>query len=279
MLAFVRRRASVSRLVTPFVPEFLESRRLLSTTLAEDPVSDPPVDNNPPRVEEVFVNGTTWTAAFRSALEAQSEGSATFGAETDGVSVEAGQNFREHVMPWTGINQVSIQFDEDVNVQQDDLTITGVNQTAYAATAFTYDAATFTATWTLAAPVTNDVLTLRLEGDGATGVTDLAGNPLQGNCPEDSSGEGGSGEVGNPGRDYCEVVPILAGDATRDGRVNALDLAFVRRHLNTRSTGASSNRYNVFADVTADGAINALDLALVRQRLNSELPDSDGLGM
>ena len=118
-----------------------------------------------------------------------------------------------------------------------------------------------------------------LEGDSATGVTDLAGNPLQGNCPDGNSGDGGSGEAGPPGRDYCEVVPILAGDATRDGRVNALDLAYVRRHLNARSTGASSNRYDVFADVNADAAINALDLALVRQRLNSALPDGSNSGM
>jgi hypothetical protein len=259
--------------------ESLEARRLFAAIAADpalDPAADPAVDNNPPQVVAVYVNGSTWTDSFRTALEAEHKGSALFGAETDGLNAEAGQNFRGHVLGWVGTNQISIQFDEDVNIQQDDLTITGVNQTAYAPTAFAYDAEHFTATWTLAAPVNNDVLTIRLEGSDATGVTDLAGNPLQGNC-QDEVGTLDAG--GNPGRDYCEVLPILAGDVTRDGQVNALDLGAVKRRLNTRSTGSSSGLYSVFSDVNGDGAINALDLALVKQRLNSRLPDSSAAAM
>jgi len=260
-------------------PEALEARRLFAAVAADpgsDPAADPPVDNNPPQVVAVYVNGSTWTDSFRTALEADHEGSALFGAETDSVNAEAGQNFREHVLGWVGINQVSIQFDEDVSVQQDDLIITGVNQATYAPTAFAYDAEHFTATWTLPAPVNNDVLTIRLEGSDATGVTDLAGNPLQGNCPDEG---GNPGPGGNPGRDYCELLPILAGDVTRDGVVNARDLGLVKAHLNARSTGSSSDRYDVFADANGDAAINALDLALVKQRLNSRLAATSAAAM
>lgn len=269
-------------------PEALEARRLFAVVAADpgpDPAAEPPVDNNPPQVVAVYVNGSTWTDSFRTALEAKNEGSALFGAETDGVNAEAGQNFREHVLGWVGINQVSIQFDEDVSVQQDDLIITGVNQATYAPTAFAYDAEHFTATWTLPAAVINDVLAIRLEGSDATGVTDLAGNPLQGNCrdEDDNSGGGGGdgtgGPGGNPGRDYCELLPILAGDVSRDGVVNARDLGLVKAHLNARSTGSTSDRYDVFADVNGDAAINALDLALVKQRLNSRLPASSAAAM
>jgi hypothetical protein len=267
--AWLSRSFQQNRSVTP---EALESRRLFAAVAADpgtDPAADPVVDNNPPQVVAVYVNGSTWTDSFRTALEADHKGSALFGAETDGVNAEAGQNFREHVLGWVGINQVSIQFDEDVSVQQDDLIITGVNQATYAPTAFAYDAEHFTATWTLPAAVNNDVLTIRLEGSDATGVTDLAGNPLQGNCPDEG---GNPGPGGNPGRDYCELLPILAGDVSRDGVVNARDLGLVKAHLNARSTGSSSDRYDVFADANGDGAINALDLALVKQRLNSRLP-------
>ena len=274
--AWLSRPFQQNRSVTP---EALEARRLFAAVAADpgtDPAADPPVDNNPPQVVAVYVNGSTWTDSFRTALEADHEGSALFGAETDSVNVEAGQNFREHVLGWVGINQVSIQFDEDVSVQQDDLIITGINQATYAPTAFAYDAEHFTATWTLPAPVNNDVLTIRLEGSDATGVTDLAGNPLQGNCPDEG---GNPGPGGNPGRDYCELLPILAGDVTRDGVVNARDLGLVKAHLNARSTGSSSDRYDVFADANGDAAINALDLALVKQRLNSRLPATSAAAM
>jgi hypothetical protein len=272
--AWLSRPFQQNRSVTP---EALEERRLFAAVAADpgsDPAADPPVDNNPPQVVAVYVNGSTWTDSFRTALEAKHKGSALFGAETDSVNAEAGQNFREHVLGWVGINQVSIQFDEDVSVQQDDLTITGVNQATYAPTAFAYDAEHFTATWTLPAPVNNDVLTIRLEGSDATGVTDLAGNPLQGNCKDADEPANPLPVEGNPGRDYCELLPILAGDVTRDGVVNARDLGLVKAHLNARSTGPSSDRYDVFADANGDGAINALDLALVKQRLNSRLPAS-----
>src|SRR3982750_1429642 len=95
-----------SQQIRSIAPKLLEARRLLAA-VAADP-ADPVVDNNPPQVVAVYVNGTTWTSSFRTALETQHEGSALFGAETDGVNAEAGQNFRQHVLPWVGTNQVSI---------------------------------------------------------------------------------------------------------------------------------------------------------------------------
>jgi len=65
---------------------------------------------------------------------------------------------------------------------------------------------------------------------------------------------------------------VLAGDATRDGRVNGLDLADVKRRLNSTTTANTGAGYSPFADVNGDGRINALDLAAVKQRLNTRLP-------
>jgi len=116
---------------------------------------------------------------------------------------------------------------------------------------------------------------------GVAGVTDLAGNPLNGNCKdqEDASGGGdGSSAASDRGRDFCQGLAVLPGDVTRDGRVNALDLAAVRQRLGTSTTNTGSGRakYDAFYDVTGDGRINALDLAAVRQRLGSRLPDNGG---
>jgi hypothetical protein len=57
----------------------------------------------------------------------------------------------------------------------------------------------------------------------------------------------------------------LAGDATGDLRVNALDLAAVRRGLNTTVPPTSPLDFN------RDGRVNALDLAAVKQNLNRTL--------
>jgi hypothetical protein len=60
----------------------------------------------------------------------------------------------------------------------------------------------------------------------------------------------------------------LAGDTEGIGtpRVNALDLAGVKRALNTNS--AVDGRY----DVNRDGRVNALDLGAIKQNLNRSLP-------
>src|SRR5439155_11096931 len=57
----------------------------------------------------------------------------------------------------------------------------------------------------------------------------------------------------------------LVGDATGDGRVDALDMAATRRALNTGATTATA------ADFNRDGRINALDLAIVKRNLNKFL--------
>jgi hypothetical protein len=114
----------------------------------------------------------------------------------------------------------------------------GAGAAAYSLGTFDFDATTNTATWTLPSPLTQDRLQVLL-GDS---------------------------------RGYFNV---LAGDANRDGLVNALDLADVKRRSNsTTATGVGAG-YSVFADVTGDGRINALDLGAMKRRLNSRLPPAE----
>ena len=276
---FARREAPSKRCTGPRWLELLEARRLMATDVPEVPVDPaPPEDTKEPTVEAVFVNSTSWTPQFRAYLEAQNQGSTQYGFEADLGEFSGGENLNSHILPWIGINQVSFQFDENVSVQQDDLIITGTSQTAYGVTAFTYDPTTFVATWTLDRPIGNDVLDLRLDGTSEDRITDTAGNPLKGNCQdqEDNSGEG-SVAAADQGRDFCQGLAVLPGDVTQDGRVNALDLAAVRRRLGTNTASPNMGRaqYDPIADVTGDGRINALDLAAVRQRFGSRLPEQN----
>jgi hypothetical protein len=94
-----------------------------------------------------------------------------------------------------------------------------------------------------------------VDGDWTTGGTYPSGN-------------------GSAGGDFRFRINILPGDITRDAKVNALDLAGVKRRLN-RAAGDSvtgAGAFSAFTDVDASGRINALDLGAVKQRLNQVLP-------
>ena len=114
-----------------------------------------------------------------------------------------------------------------------------------------------------------------LDLDGDAGGVIAAGSRLDGEWA-DGTRAFPSGD-GTAGGDFNFRINVLAADATQDGRVNALDLAFIKQRLNRTATnpGLGNAAYTPFADVTVDGAINALDLAAVRQRLNRALPPGE----
>jgi hypothetical protein len=145
---------------------------------------------------------------------------------------------------------------------------------AGAGAAFSYDPATFTATWTLAtAGLGPDKLLLDLDGDSAAGVTDAAGNRLDGEWT-------GAADVfptgdGFANGDFRFNMNVLPGDVNRSGgTVNAGDVTQVRNRqfTDTETPGAAPNLYTVFHDVNGNGVINAQDVTLVRNRQFTELP-------
>ena len=72
-------------------------------------------------------------------------------------------------LPWSGINQIQVTFNENVTVDQSDLLLTGVNVPSYnvAGGTFSYDSTTFTATWTLPQSIGADQLMLALNANGS----------------------------------------------------------------------------------------------------------------
>ncbi|HUU97659.1 MAG TPA: dockerin type I domain-containing protein [Phycisphaerae bacterium] len=63
----------------------------------------------------------------------------------------------------------------------------------------------------------------------------------------------------------------LAGDVTRDGRVNLLDLIKVRNRMLTGGGDEHCGEY----DANRDGAVNVLDLIYIRNHLGSKAPDAE----
>jgi hypothetical protein len=240
------------------VVQQLEPRRLLSV----DPA---------PAVVGVFVSGMGWSSGFVNALARQGTGEAAFGYRVDA-------DRQMDALPWTNLNRASVRFSEHVNVAADDLTVRGASTATYAPAAtgaFAYDPATFTATWTLAtAGVPSDKLLLDLDGDPGTGVTDAAGNRLDGEWTTPAATSGGPVLSGNglPGGDFHFRLNVLPGDANRDGNVQANDATLVR---NAQGASAGNATYLVHADVNGSGNVQGNDVTLVRNQLGKTLPATE----
>jgi hypothetical protein len=225
-------------------------------------------------VVEVYASSSAWTVAFREHLAALGLGSAEYG-----FALTAADQLNE--LPWSNLDRFTVVFNRPAAVQQDDLSVRGVNVGTYAFAAFAYDDGARAATWTLDRPVRNDKLLLDLNGETPDGVYDSAAGSeslLDGEwagAPDTfPSGDG------TAGGDFRFRANVLPGDVNRTGgRVNALDVLQVRRRLGATigsPDGAASPRgYSAFCDVNGNGAVTAADVALVRSRYQTALPAAE----
>jgi hypothetical protein len=229
----------------------------------------------PPQVTQVYVSGSAWTAAFKNYLAAKSLGSAQFG-----FAIPATDQLDER--PWVNVNQVSITFNTDVQVDAADLAVRGVNVANYALdpAAFVYDAATKTATWKVAgnAVFANDKFILDLNADGPDGVKAPGGPFLDGDWINPVGAAAGgdaypSGD-GAPGGDFRFRVNLLPGDTTRNGTVLADDYSAVKKKFfkDTTDPTTGDTSYSPFHDVNGDGIILAFDFSEVKKRFFNTLP-------
>jgi len=187
-------------------------------------------------IDDFLVSGDAWDPSFLEFLRSQDSGDGGFDVPSN---TPAGVT----PVPWSNVNKITLVFDRDVAVDQNSLVVHGVNQADYSMTGFAFDGTRHAATWTLGRATPNDRLTVTLAG----------------NAEHEA---------------FAAPLNVLAGDADRNGAVNALDLGNVKARLNrsTTNVGTGANGYSPFADVNGDGKINALDLAIVKQRLNNRLP-------
>jgi hypothetical protein len=219
-----------------------------------------------PKVTKVYVSGSAWAPRFRAGLQSQGKGSAAYGYE-----VLATDQLRP--LPWGNLNQVSIAFSEDVEVDRSDLRVGGQSVASYPATGFAYDGITRTATWTLGRNLIADRLTLELNADGPDGVKNVSeGVYLDGEWTGPVGGTTDSFPSGNgvPGGDFKFGVNVLVGDVNGHGKVDGADLLQVRRRMSI--VKPAPGLYSIFFDVNGDGVINAMDLAWVRRQQSQSLP-------
>lgn len=167
-------------------------------------------------------------------------------------------NVTNRILPWIGISKVEAQFDSSVDVDMNDLKLQGQSFT-YGMTTFAYNAATKTASWTLATPIGSsswDALrplggdTLRFSIDGDDAVSD------------DNAGVSGSGGYLQQGDRVVNSIRVLPGDFDNNGVVTMRDLVMIRNLLATN---------NVYADLDGDNSVTNEDLLTIRFRLGKRL--------
>jgi Dockerin type I domain len=216
----------------------------------------------PPQVIDVLVDGTGWTSGFLSVLQTAGQGNGS------GYAIPAGSAVQLTTLSWDNVNQIQIVFNEDVNVSQASLALSGLNVSHYAFSGFAFNSTMHTATWTLASVLGADKLQLSLASSGAGLVKDGFGNALDGEWTNGTSSYP-SGN-GTPGGDFHFAFNVLPADVTHDGVVNGLDINMIASHW--LKTGTTSG------DANGDGVVNGLDINALASRWLTTLPAGGGAG-
>jgi hypothetical protein len=166
-----------------------------------------------------------------------------------------------------------------VNVQQDDLVLTGVfgpdgiedGADTYAFSNFfteTGPTGQFQAVWTLTTPMDIDKLLIRLDGTTANAVTNLSGVNLDGDWTDGAS-TFDSGD-GTPGGDFTFRFNVLPGDVDQSGTVGGGDLSVLLGSWLSPVPPASP-----FTDFDGDLTVGAADLSVLLGNWLQGLPASE----
>ncbi|MEM9352894.1 MAG: hypothetical protein AAGA92_07770 [Planctomycetota bacterium] len=233
--------------------ESLEDRRMLSGT--------------PPQVEAVTVSSNSWSPDFVDYLEGNYLG-------TGGYEIPTGSSAQSNPLPWIDLDTIKIRFSEDVHVDKQDLSITGVLGGQYDTGGFWYDPQTREAEWTLPVALpAGEVLHLDLDAGGVDAVTDLSGNALDGEWTNNvTSGASGDGVAGG---DFEFRFSILEGDTWSSGYVNLFDYLYTYSRI---GLVAGDPNYDPQYDVNGDAAIDNADFLLVQGQLGQGLPSGSAVG-
>ncbi|GEM_PF-1558433 len=223
------------------------------------------VDEVAPTVTAVYVRGSSWNTNFLSFLAANMSGSSS----TYGYAIPVGSGATQlQTLPWRNLNRISIAFSEDVSVSQAQFAIVG-SVGSYSVSGFSYSATDHVATWSLSAAIGADRLYVALPGDGATPVTDTAGNALDGEWTNPASySQVGATSVfpsgnGAAGGDFAFRVDVLPGDST-GGSLGKVNVADINQTKSRSSLPETTSSYR--SDFDGNDLVNVADITYVKTR-------------
>ncbi|RIK84017.1 MAG: hypothetical protein DCC68_02370 [Planctomycetota bacterium] len=207
-----------------------------------------------PVMEIVRVRSTMWSGNFDD-RPAETNAAVRVGFEID----IAGDGTT--TVPWANIDQIVIAFDQAVSLDASSLIVQGMDG-RYDVAAFHYDAATFTATWTLAKKIGGDKIALAVVDRNGEKI----GNGLD--APPDLSTLAGDSEgAGSSSNSF--YFNVAAGDVNGDGVVDVRDV----RQASARGVFSSvgDEAYVAEHDFDGDGTITLLDVLGIRDAQGTRL--------
>jgi hypothetical protein len=219
-----------------------------------------------PRVVDVEVASTAWSPGFVSAIRNSDNFSV-------GYSIPVGSAAQLNSLTWKNIDQIILRFDKDVEVDESDLSLSGINTVSYTFNKFHYDPIGHVATWTLAAPLNKDRLQIDLDTNGSDPVRDLEGNVLDGEWTNKVSTISGNGTAGGDFQFQFNVQPA---DVDNSGRITTTDYSLING-LVGKTVGTAG--YVANRDLDGSGAIDSGDAQEAINRLNEQRPMGSPFGV
>ncbi len=223
------------------------------------------IDTAAPTVTAVYVMGSAWTSGFLTFLAANIGSSSS----TYGFAIPVGSGSTQlQTLPWRNLNRISIAFNEDVSVAQAQFAIVG-SVGSYSVSGFSYNPSDHVATWSLSAVIGPDKLYIALPGSGATPVTDVAGNALDGEWTNPTSysqvGATSAFPSGNgvAGGDFAFRFDVLPGDST-GGSLGKVNVADINQTKSRSSLPETTSSYR--SDFDGNNLVNVADIAYVKSK-------------
>lgn len=212
------------------------------------------VANSPPLVQAVYVSGSSWSDPFLDYLAAQGLGDAA-----QGFHVSSGASQLD-TLPWLNVNRITVIFSEHVSVTAGSLVLVGSPDLAPPPdpSGFSYDAATKTAIWQFAAPLTFNKYLLHLDDT----LLDVGGLALDGEWTDSvSTNRSGDGAAGG---DFNFRLNLLPADANNSRSVTFSEIGTMRSMvgLSTQLPG-----YDPRFDVDGSGSITFGEVGQARNRV------------
>ena len=130
------------------------------------------------------------------------------------MTIPLGSSAQSDTLTWTNLDQIRIKFNTDVVINSAALSVSGVNHTAYAFSAFKYDPQTPGQHGHSATPIESDRLQLDLDGNGARPVRNFGANALDGEWTNNSSTVSGNGTAGGDFEFKFNVQPADVNNST-----------------------------------------------------------------